>query len=238
MSSSDLSCLQTIADAGLHPRLFCLEAADRVGKTTLAGHLGPWLGDLGYEAQIFREPGGSPRAEEIRIILKHPDNGLDAAAQADLFFEAREDLLRTTLLPWLAADAARIAILDRYFWSTLVYQGFIGGQDLSELVARITRVCAGAIPVQTFLLDLDPAVAHARVQALGGVAGADIDAGDLAPLEHKARLRAAYGLLADQLPALITRVDADCSEEALTDEVGLYIVSTLRHSSNFEGDPL
>jgi dTMP kinase len=237
MSSPDLSCLQTIAAAGIHPRLFCLEAADRVGKTTLASNLESFLGDLGYEARIFREPGGSPRAEQIRVILKDPANGLDAAQQAELFFEARADLLHTTLLPWLAADESRIAILDRYFWSTLVYQGFVGGQDLAGLVALITRVCAGAIPVQTFWLDLDPAVADARAEALGGAAGADIDAGDLAPIEHKARLRAAYALLSRELPALITRVDADCSREALTREVGLYILATLSRRSDFDVGP-
>ena len=237
MSTPDLSCLQAIASAGIHPRLFCLEAADRVGKTTLAGNLAAWLRDVGYEARIFREPGGSPRAEEIRVILKDPNNGLDAAKQAELFFEARADLLRTTLLPWLAADERRIAILDRYFWSTLVYQGFVGGQDLAGLVDLISRVCAGAIPVQTFWLDLDPALADARAEALGGAAGADIDAGDLAPIEHKARLRAGYACLAHELPTLITRVDADCTKEALTREVGLYILATHSRRSDFDVGP-
>jgi dTMP kinase len=228
MSTHDFSALAGIPKAGIHPRLFCLEAGDKVGKSTLADNLVPWLGSRGHEARVFREPGGSPRAEELRRILKDPHNGLSPAEAADMFFEAREDLLRTTLLPWLAADRGRIAILDRYFWSTIVYQGVIGGQDMSKLAGMITRVCKGAIPVRTFMLDLDPAVAHARAAADGGAKAADVDAGDLMSPADKARLRAGYSALVDEFPGLIIRVDAARTKAGLTEEVGSMILAIIR----------
>ena len=228
MSTHDFSALSGIPSAGVHPRLFCLEAGDKVGKSTLADNLVPWLGSRGHEARVFREPGGSPRAEELRRILKDPGNGLTPAQAADLFFEAREDLLRTTLLPWLAADTGRIAILDRYFWSTIVYQGVMGGQDMGRLAGMIIRVCQGAIPARTFMLDLDPAVAHARAAADGGAKAADVDAGDLMSPADKARLRAGYSALAARFPGLITRVDADQSRAQLADQVGAMILAAIR----------
>ena len=158
MSAPDFSAFYDIARTGVHPRLFCLEAGDKTGKSTLADNLVPWLGSRGHEARVFREPGGSPRAEELRPILKNRNNGLTPAEAAEMFFEAREDLLRTTLLPWLAADKNRVAILDRYFWSTIVYQGVMAGLDMGWLAGLTRQVCKGAIPVRTFMLDLDPAV--------------------------------------------------------------------------------
>ena len=222
----DKSDLAPIAHARVHPRLFCLEAADRVGKTTLAARLGPWLAARGVEARIFREPGGAPRAEEIRLILKNPDNGLSPAQAADLFFEARADLVATTLLPYLAAGKSRVAILDRYFWSTLVYQGAIGGQSVLGIASRVADICEGAIPVQTYLLDLAPEIAHARFLALPD-AGGDLDGADMDSLEVKSARRAAYLELAALMPALIQVVDANRTPDELADLVGGLVMGAI-----------
>ena len=227
MTTYDFSALAGIPSAGINRRLFCLEAADRTGKTTLANNLVVWLSLRGHETKVFREPGGSPRAEELRRILKNPNNGLSPSEQTKMFFEAREDLLCTTLLPWLSADKSRVAILDRYFWSTIVYQGIMGGQSMSRLARLIMRVCKGAIPAQTYLLDLDPAIANARVAALGGAAGTDIDAGDLMSVDQKTRLRSGYAALVDSFPQIITRIDADRTPLQLTEEVGGRILAAI-----------
>ena len=224
----NLSVLQPIAVAGQHSRLFCVEAADRAGKTTLCDNLTRYLPDAhGLEVRIFREPGGSPRAEQIRAILKSEAGmALPVEEQVKLFYEARADLLRTTLLPWLEASPKRIAILDRYFWSTIVYQGFFRNANLAGLAEITSRVCQGAIPRRTYFLDIDPEVAHARVTALG--ADADVDPNDLLAIEGKRRLRDGYAALLARFPELITRIEANQTREALMHQVGDDIAALVR----------
>lgn len=218
--TTDLSALAPLHTAGTAARLFCVEAADRAGKTTLCTNLTTYLpARHGLEVRVFREPGGSPRAEQIRTILKSPvGTSMPVDEQVRLFYEAREDLLRTTLLPWLAADSNRVALLDRYFWSTIVYQGLFRGADLTLLAQITARVCKNAMPVRTYFLDIDPVVAHARVTALGE--DADVDPNDLLAIEGKRQLRDGYAALLEQFPLLIKRIDADQSPEALTQQVG------------------
>ena len=218
--TTDLSALAPLHDAGVSNRLFCVEAADRAGKTTLCDNLTTYLADRhGFEVRIFREPGGSPRAEQIRKVLKSEAGmALPVDEQVRLFYEAREDLLRTTLLPWLAASNNRVAILDRYFWSTIVYQGFFRGADLGKLAEITARVCDGAMPRRTYFLDIAPEVAHARVTALG--ADADVDPNDLLAIEGKRQLRDGYTALLNEFPEFIMRIDADQTPYELTRQVG------------------
>lgn len=224
---SELVKLRPIAQIGVARRLFCLEAADRAGKTTLAANLAAYLPvHHGLQVRVFREPGGSSRAEEIRRILKNPDSGLSPEQETELFYEARGDLLKTTLLPWLSAGRQRVAILDRYFWSTLVYQGLRDGYNLDRLVELTVRICAEALPERTYFLDIDPLVADARVMALGG--DADVDRNDLADIADKRRLRDGYHALTELFPDLIRRIDAALERDELTRLVGEDIAGLVR----------
>ena len=91
---------------------------------------------------LTREPGGSTGAEIIRhILLSGIAKPLGAETEAILFAAARDDHVRSTILP--ALDAGHWVICDRFINSTRVYQGALGNVD-QRLIRSLERVTVGS----------------------------------------------------------------------------------------------
>jgi dTMP kinase len=134
------------------------EGIDRSGKTTQAGLLVDALGD---DALGVREPGGTPAGERLREILKDPEVALAPETEALLFAAARSELVANVVLP--ALDAGKVVVSDRFLDSSLAYQGGARGLGIED-VERVNHFATrGLRPDITFLLDLSPAEAAARV---------------------------------------------------------------------------
>ena len=133
------------------------EGIDRSGKTTQARMLAEALGDA---ALLVREPGGTPAGERIRELVKEPGTELSPMTETLLFGAARAELVGRVIRPALAEG--RDVISDRYFDSTVAYQGGARGLGI-ERVEELNRWLTGELwPDVTFLLDLDPDAASAR----------------------------------------------------------------------------
>ena len=137
------------------------EGGEGSGKSTHAATLAQRLKSLGIEVVLTREPGGSTGAEVIRhILLSGIAKPLGAETEAILFAAARDDHLRTTIRP--AVAAGKWVICDRFIDSTRVYQGALGKVD-ARLIRGLERVTVGdAMPDLTFLLDVPATVGLAR----------------------------------------------------------------------------
>jgi dTMP kinase len=134
------------------------EGIDRSGKTTQARML---VDALGNSALGVREPGGTPAAEEIRALLKNSSIPLGTETEALLFAAARAEIVEQVIRP--ALSAGKVVVADRYLDSSLAYQGGARGLGVEE-VERINRFATGGLmPDLTFLLDLSPSAAAARV---------------------------------------------------------------------------
>ncbi|STZ07627.1 Thymidylate kinase [Moraxella caprae] len=145
------------------PRFITFEGTEGVGKTTAVDSFCAKLDSLGIAHIRTREPGGSPLAEDLRKILLDNKTHINDDTELLLMFTARADHLHRTILP--ALSDGKWVICDRFFDSTVAYQGFgrFGG-DEREL-AKIARLIADFIPRQpdlTFWLDLDPAIGLER----------------------------------------------------------------------------
>ena len=105
-----------------------LEGGEGAGKSSQMESLKK---DFGDNFVFTREPVGSLYAEEIRnLILKSPNaSQADAKTLFALFWAARADHLKNTILP--ALDAGKHVICDRFDSSTFAYQ--IYGQEAHEL---------------------------------------------------------------------------------------------------------
>jgi dTMP kinase len=105
-----------------------IDGCEGAGKSTQVRLLAEHFGD---RVLITREPGGSPYAEEIRnVILNSPHaGGADARTMFALFWAARADHLRHTILP--ALEAGKTVITDRFDSTTFMYQLY--GQEAREL---------------------------------------------------------------------------------------------------------
>ncbi len=192
------------------------EGGEAAGKSVQTARLAESLGTGGREVLLTREPGGTPIAERIRDVLLHArEVDLTPEAQALLFSAARSQHTRDVIRPALAAG--KIVIADRYFDSTLAYQGYGLGADLEGLRA-MTRFAVGSlVPQRTFLIDVPVAVTLARLAARSGAARWDRFHGDDRAFYE--RVRDGYLRLAAAEPGRFVVVDGDRPEEMVAADI-------------------
>jgi dTMP kinase len=148
-----------------------LEGIDRSGKTTQAALLAQ---ELGADAILLREPGGTEMGELVRGMLKDPALELDPRAELLLFCAARAELCASVVAPALATG--KDVVCDRFIDSTAAYQGAARGLGI-DVVEPLNAVAVGdCMPDLTLLLRIEPAAAEARGQlrlASGETDGSD-----------------------------------------------------------------
>src|SRR6202049_1794045 len=134
-------------------KFITFEGGEGAGKSTQASALARRLEALGLGVLLTREPGGSPGAEIIRhVLLSGAAKPLGADAEAMLFAAAREDHVRCTIEPALAAG--KWVVCDRFADSTRVYQGALGKVD-ARFIRGLERISIGElVPDITLVLDL------------------------------------------------------------------------------------
>ena len=135
------------------------EGADGAGKSTQVKLLAEHFERQGREVVICREPGGTELGEKLRGILLDPGSGdMGPEAEVLLFMAARAQLCSRVIRP--ALEAGKVVISDRFLWSSVVYQGIVGGLGV-EAVLAIGRVATrGLLPDLTVLVDLAPEDSH------------------------------------------------------------------------------
>ncbi|WP_264656852.1 dTMP kinase [Azospirillum canadense] len=151
-------------------RFITLEGGEGAGKSTQIRLLADALAACGKEVVVTREPGGSKGAEEIRALLVSGETGRwGPVTEALLHTAARRDHLERTV--WPALDAGRWVICDRFFDSTMAYQGY--GLGLGrDLVGALQSTALGDFrPDLTLILDLPVEVGLSR--AIGRRGGED-----------------------------------------------------------------
>jgi dTMP kinase len=129
-----------------------LEGPEWSGKSTQSRRLEARL-NLGSGVLTTREPGGTELGEQLRTTLLGTARlPLSAWSEALLFTAARAQHVEQVIRPELAAG--HIVVCDRFSDSTLAYQGYGRGLDLTLLARLQELVTVGARPNLTFLLDL------------------------------------------------------------------------------------
>jgi dTMP kinase len=186
-------------------KFITFEGGEGTGKSTQAGLLANKLESLGLSVLLTREPGGSPGAEIIRhVLLSGAAKPLGADAEAMLFAAAREDHVRCTIAPALAAG--KWVVCDRFADSTRVYQGALGQVD-RRLIKGLERVSIGDLsPDLTLILDVPVDVALERRALRRG--GAAPDRFEAENVEFHQKLREAFRALAAEEPERCVIIDA------------------------------
>ena len=101
------------------------EGVDGAGKSTQVRLLAEHLEGQGREVLLCREPGGTELGEELRRILLVTGGEMDPEVEVLLFMAARAQLCNKVIRP--ALEAGKVVISDRFLWSSVVYQGIVGG---------------------------------------------------------------------------------------------------------------
>ena len=145
----------------LSHRFITFEGGEGSGKTTQINRLAERLTAMGETVTITREPGGCPLAEQIRqwLVSGQPE-AIHEKTELLLLTAARIEHVRQVIQP--ALQRGGWVLCDRFFDSTLVYQGFGRGLD-QAWIARLHQWALGPFtPALTVLLDVDPEVGLAR----------------------------------------------------------------------------
>ncbi len=141
--------------------LIVFEGPDGVGKSTIAREVAGKLGSSGSPPSLLSFPGRSPGTigKLVYDVHHNPEgfgvSGMSATAKQALHIAAHLDAIERVIVPLLTSGS--YVILDRFWWSTLVY-GLVDGvpDDVLKALIEAERVAWGAwSPKVIFVIDRD-----------------------------------------------------------------------------------
>ena len=186
-------------------RFITFEGGEGVGKSTQLKRAAAWLEHAGVDVVQTREPGGTPRAEQLRrILLERDGEPMPQACELLLMFAARASHLANRVEPALARGTW--VLCDRFTDATYAYQGGGRGLPEAEIDALVRIVHPHRQPDLTVLLDAPVSVGLARARERNGATGPDRFESE--KNEFFERVRRCYLARAAREPARFSVVDA------------------------------
>ncbi len=194
------------------------EGIDGVGKSTQLDLLQSWLEGRGREVIRTLEPGGTELGQEIRHLLLHRKGDVSARAEALLYAADRAHHVATKIRPALASG--KVVLSDRYFDSSVAYQGAARELDVNEVRNISLWAVDNLIPDLTVLLDLD---AHAAILRRNKT-GTEPDRLEREKVDFFERARSQYLELAKEPRFLV--VDATLSINEIQEQIRARVLTT------------
>ena len=144
-------------------RLIAFEGIDGCGKSTQLQRFAKNATSAGRDVVVTGEPTTGPTGRRIREMARS-GTALAPAEELRWFIEDRRVHVREVIEPALAAG--RWVVTDRYFLSTVAYQG-ARGLDYAQILADSESEFP--VPDLVVLLEIDPTSALERIRSRGGV---------------------------------------------------------------------
>ena len=145
-------------------KFITFEGGEACGKTTQVNKLKEYINSLPNREKflLVREPGGTLLGEEIRkLLLNYEEDKPLPMTELLLFCAARHQIAEEMIIP--ALKDGKIVIADRFYDSTIAYQGSARGIMNTEEILNLTRLVIGDLkPDLTFYLKLSPEEAFKR----------------------------------------------------------------------------
>jgi len=194
------------------------EGTEGSGKTTQCRRLARSLRGEGYQVLETREPGGTPLAETIRKLLlnssktKDHTESITPSCESMLILAARSQHVTHVIQPALAKGI--IVLCDRFFDSTLAYQGYARGLDKTFLNEAQRFITNGLQPHLTFLLDLPIQDGLGRRKR-----SKEQNRLDHESLRFHQRVRRGFLALAKEHPKRIKKIDATKPPHTLATQI-------------------
>jgi dTMP kinase len=142
-------------------RLIVVEGIDGAGKSTQVRRLAEALTAAGRKVVASREPTDGPWGRKLRASAESARMSL--ADELHAFVEDRKQHVAEVIRPSLAAGS--VVLLDRYYFSTMAYQG-ARGADIAEI--RRANEAIAPRPDLVLLVDFDPQTALTRIRESRG----------------------------------------------------------------------
>lgn len=149
-------------------KFWVVEGPDHCGKTTLITKIHTRMAIEQPDRKVIytREPGGLgiKLGEQIRALLLSKDSVINPIAEAYLYGASRAQHI-SQVKQWL--DEGNDVICDRYYYSSVVYQGYARGLGMDEITALNRMALQGLHPDKIFYLKVDMDTYRARKKNYG-----------------------------------------------------------------------
>lgn len=139
--------------------LIAIEGIDGAGKTTQAKILYDKLKQEKYDVCLLHEPTESKWGKEIDEIAKNGRRKVEPQREFKLFYLDRKKDVEENILPALRKN--KIIIMDRYYFSSVAYQGALGLDP--DFIEKENEKIAPR-PLLTIILDAPPRIALSRIK--------------------------------------------------------------------------
>lgn len=205
------------------PSMFItLEGPEGSGKTSHIPYLVEYLREKGHVVFPTREPGGTSIGEQIREVIHDLKNvEMHPRAETLLYQAARAQIVEQVIKPRLAEG--EVVISDRYYDSTIAYQGYGHQQDLEQVRGLVKYATGGLNPDLTILLDLDVEIGLGRKKKDN-----EWNRLDAYTVEFHKRVRAGYLEMVKAEPSRWVVVNAEQKWDAVQEELRKVIEGRLQ----------
>ncbi len=135
------------------------EGIDGSGKTTQSFLLKEFLDEKGYDTVLLREPTEGPWGKKIRDLLLNGRKGISPEEELNLFINDRKENIANNILPALKDN--KIIIQDRYYFSSIAYQGALGVESHK---IRVMNEAFAIKPDLLFYIVITPEIGKKRIE--------------------------------------------------------------------------
>jgi dTMP kinase len=200
-------------------RFITFEGTEGSGKSTQIALLTQRLRKMGHTVRVLREPGATPIGEEIRHTLKHSTANAAMTPETELLLmnASRAQLVREIIRPALAAG--EIVLCDRYYDSTIAYQGYGRRLDLKMVRLVIDLAVGETRPDLTIVLLVPLALSEKRRAKRKAAAPGVRDRIEESDAGFFKRVEEGYAAILSEEPERVRQVDAGGTIEEINESV-------------------
>lgn len=139
--------------------LIAIEGIDGAGKTSQTIRLRKYFEALGFDVDNFKEPTDGPYGKEIKELAIHGRNSVTPEHELELFLKDRAEDCEKNIKP--ALDKNKLVFLDRYYFSSVAYQGALG-LDKNDILRRNEEIAI--VPDLTIIIDVAVKIGLSRIE--------------------------------------------------------------------------
>ena len=172
------------------------------------------------DVRVVREPGSTPIGEEIRHTLQHSRSNDAMTPETELLLinASRAQLVREVIRP--ALKAGEIVLCDRFYDSTVAYQGYGRGLDLSLVQSVIDIAVGDTRPHLTLMLHIPLKVSEQRQRHR---AAGSQDRFEKAGSAFFEKVEEGFRAIAKAEPKRVKWIEASESADAVSETIWLHV---------------